>query len=98
MASLMSSALLATQESYALMLERLSVESRLLLDQSDHSLELRFVLDGTMGSDGGGADGGGVLLRHCDVRYDFLHMSQKEIMSDPSSIAPFNLIPYLKQP
>lgn len=38
--------------------------------------------------------GGGVTLLGGD-KYELLRMLQKEIMSNPSSIAPFNLIPYL---
>lgn len=39
--------------------------------------------------------GGGVTLRGCGAKYDFRRISQKDIISVPSSITPFNLIPYL---
>jgi hypothetical protein len=39
---------------------------------------------------------GGVMLRGGGAKYDLFLISQNETNSEPSSIAPFNLIPYLK--
>lgn len=39
--------------------------------------------------------GGGVTLRGCGAKYDFRRILQKDIILVPSSITPFNLIPYL---
>jgi hypothetical protein len=41
--------------------------------------------------------GGGVTLRGGGAKYDFLRISQKDNISVPSSMMPFNLIPYLNR-
>jgi hypothetical protein len=53
------------------------------------------VLVPVMATDEGTFSGGGVTLRGCAAKYDLLRISQKDNMSVPLSIDPFNLIPYL---
>jgi hypothetical protein len=55
------------------------------------------VLGSVMATDelGGTFSGGAVTLRGCGAKYDLARISQKDNMSIPSSITPFNLIPYL---
>jgi hypothetical protein len=55
------------------------------------------VLGSAMATDelGGTFSGGGVTLRGGGAKYDLPRISQKDNMSIPSSITPFNLIPYL---
>src|SRR6267154_62388 len=77
----------------------------LLLDETPLSLVMADQVDGMADDDGPGSvlievdeldeTGGGVLLQGGGTMYDLLQLSQKEIKSAPSSIAPFNLIPYL---